>query len=88
MVAAILVSPLQHSASIVQAETGIIETNISNIQDGIYDIELIVHKDKEEADSIAGAYFKDAILTVKDGKRFITTTIKDSQYFIYLKLKM
>ncbi|HDR4421387.1 TPA: NEAT domain-containing protein, partial [Bacillus cereus] len=86
VVAAALVAPLQYSAINVQADTKVVEQVAQSIPDGTYNIELKIYKDKTNEESIAELYFTGPqTLTVKDGKRYVTTTITNASYFQYLK---
>ncbi|MDA1600164.1 NEAT domain-containing protein [Bacillus cereus] len=55
------------------------------LEDGTYDAVIKAYKDKTNEESMAAVYIKDPKLTIKNGKKIVTATLSDSDFFQYLK---
>ncbi|MGE7015041.1 leucine-rich repeat domain-containing protein, partial [Bacillus mycoides] len=55
------------------------------LEDGTYDAVIKAYKDKTNEESMAAVYIKDPKLTIENGKKIITATLSDSDFFQYLK---
>ncbi|PGQ09530.1 internalin [Bacillus cereus] len=55
------------------------------LEDGTYDAVIKAYKDKTNEESMAAVYIKDPNLTIENGKKIITATLSDSDFFQYLK---
>ncbi|MCI4059077.1 NEAT domain-containing protein [Bacillus cereus] len=53
--------------------------------DGTYDAVIKAYKDKTNEESMAAVYIKDPKLTIENGKKIVTATLSDSDFFQYLK---
>ncbi|EJV76220.1 TPA: leucine-rich repeat domain-containing protein [Bacillus thuringiensis] len=64
-----------------------IETNKTGqgLEDGTYDAVIKAYKDKTNEESMAAVYIKDPKLTIENGKKIVTATLSDSDFFQYLK---
>ena len=54
------------------------------LEDGTYDAVIKAYKDKTNEESMA-VYIKDPKLTIENGKKIVTATLSDSDFFQYLK---
>ncbi|PGU29102.1 internalin [Bacillus cereus] len=55
------------------------------LEDGTYDAVIKAYKDKTNEESMAAVYIKDPKLTIENGKKIVTATLSDSDFFKYLK---
>ncbi|PEI77061.1 internalin [Bacillus wiedmannii] len=55
------------------------------LEDGTYDAIIKAYKDKTNEESMAAVYIKDPKLTIENGKKIVTATLSDSDFFQYLK---
>ncbi|EEL36244.1 hypothetical protein bcere0019_4850 [Bacillus cereus Rock3-28] len=55
------------------------------LEDGTYDAVIKAYKDKTNEQSMAAVYIKDPKLTIENGKKIVTATLSDSDFFQYLK---
>ncbi|MDA2162162.1 NEAT domain-containing protein [Bacillus cereus group sp. Bc252] len=55
------------------------------LEDGTYDVVIKAYKDKTNEESMAAVYIKNPKLTVENGKKIVTATLSDSDFFQYLK---
>ncbi|MGG0074706.1 NEAT domain-containing protein [Bacillus wiedmannii] len=55
------------------------------LEDGTYDAAIKAYKDKTNEESMAAVYIKNPKLTIENGKKIITATLSDSDFFKYLK---
>ncbi|MGH1034822.1 Internalin-A precursor [Bacillus sp. M21] len=55
------------------------------LEDGTYDAVMKAYKDKTNEESMAAVYIKDPKLTIENGKKIVTATLSDSDFFQYLK---
>ncbi|MEK4466911.1 leucine-rich repeat domain-containing protein [Bacillus sp. FSL R5-0709] len=55
------------------------------LEDGTYDAVIKAYKDKTNEESMAAVYIKDPKLTIENGKKIVTATLSDSDFFEYLK---
>ncbi|WP_242241509.1 NEAT domain-containing leucine-rich repeat protein [Bacillus cereus group sp. BfR-BA-01309] len=52
-----------------------------------YDTEIKIYKDKKDEPSMVSQYIKDPKVAIADGKKIVTVTIQDSDYFQYLRIE-
>ena len=86
LVAAALALPFAvHSTPALAAVA--IEANKTGyaLEDGTYDAVIKAYKDKTNEESMAAVYIKDPKLTIENGKKIVTATLSDSDFFKYLK---
>ncbi|WP_433775512.1 leucine-rich repeat domain-containing protein, partial [Bacillus wiedmannii] len=55
------------------------------LENGTYDAVIKAYKDKTNEESMAAVYIKDPKLTIENGKKIVTATLSDSDFFQYLK---
>ncbi|PGM95261.1 leucine-rich repeat domain-containing protein [Bacillus cereus] len=55
------------------------------LEDGTYDAVIKAYKDKTNEESMAAVYIKDPKLTIENGKKIVTATLSDGDFFQYLK---
>ncbi|OOR09310.1 internalin [Bacillus cereus] len=55
------------------------------LEDGTYDAVIKAYKDKTNEESMAAVYIKNPKLTIEKGKKIVTATLSDSDFFEYLK---
>ncbi|MGK8685797.1 NEAT domain-containing protein [Bacillus cereus] len=55
------------------------------LEDGTYDAVIKAYKDKTNEESMAAVYIKNPKLTIENGKKIVTATLSDSDFFQYLK---
>ncbi|PFA48801.1 internalin [Bacillus anthracis] len=55
------------------------------LEDGTYDAVIKAYKDKTNEESMAAVYIKNPKLTIVNGKKIVTATLSDSDFFQYLK---
>ncbi|EJS63875.1 hypothetical protein ICW_05206, partial [Bacillus wiedmannii] len=55
------------------------------LEDGTYDAVMKAYKDKTNEESMATVYIKNPKLTIENGKKIVTATLSDSDFFKYLK---
>ncbi|MED0876278.1 leucine-rich repeat domain-containing protein [Bacillus mobilis] len=59
--------------------------NGQTLEDGTYDAVMKAYKDKTNEESMAAVYIKDPKLAIENGKKIVTATLSDSDFFKYLK---
>ncbi|MFD6510773.1 NEAT domain-containing protein, partial [Bacillus sp. NPDC060175] len=86
LVAATLVIPFAAYSTPALAAVAI-EANKAGhtLENGIYDAVIKAYKDKTNEESMAAVYIKDPKLTIENGKKIVTATLSDSDFFQYLK---
>ncbi|MGE7863419.1 NEAT domain-containing leucine-rich repeat protein [Bacillus mobilis] len=52
-----------------------------------YDTEINIYKDQKDEPSMVSQYIKDPKVAIADGKKIVTVTIQDSDYFQYLRIE-
>ncbi|KZD61432.1 MULTISPECIES: NEAT domain-containing leucine-rich repeat protein [Bacillus] len=52
-----------------------------------YDTEIKIYKDQKDEPSMVSQYIKDPKVAIADGKKIVTVTIQDSDYFQYLRIE-
>ncbi|MBG9934843.1 NEAT domain-containing protein [Bacillus tropicus] len=57
------------------------------LEDGTYDAVIKAYKDKTNEESMAAVYIKNPKLTIENGKKIVTATLSDSDFFQYLKIE-
>ncbi|OJD60273.1 NEAT domain-containing protein [Bacillus sp. NH11B] len=55
------------------------------LENGTYDAVIKAYKDKTNEESMAAVYIKNPKLTIENGKKIVTATLSDSDFFKYLK---
>ncbi|MBY7125365.1 leucine-rich repeat domain-containing protein [Bacillus sp. 16GRE42] len=55
------------------------------LEDGTYDAVMKAYKDKTNEESMATVYIKNPKLTIENGKKIVTATLSDSDFFKYFK---
>lgn len=55
------------------------------LEDGTYNAVIKAYKDKTNEESMAAVYIKNLKLTIENGKKIVTATLSDSDFFQYLK---
>ncbi|WP_212934791.1 leucine-rich repeat domain-containing protein, partial [Bacillus hominis] len=55
------------------------------LSDGTYNAVIKAYKDKTNEESMATVYIKDPKLIIENGKKIVTATLSDSDFFQYLK---
>ncbi|EJQ74628.1 hypothetical protein IG7_00396, partial [Bacillus cereus HuA2-4] len=65
----------------------VIEANKTGhaLEDGTYDAVIKAYKDKTNEESMAAVYIKNPKLIIEKGKKIVTATLSDSDFFEYLK---
>jgi len=53
----------------------------------IYDTEIKIYKDQKDEPSMVSQYIKNPKVVIEDGKKIVTVTIQDSDYFQYLRIE-
>ncbi|WP_439020676.1 leucine-rich repeat domain-containing protein [Bacillus thuringiensis] len=71
-------------ASTVAAESKAGQNNVSKYA---FDAVIKAYKQNSDEESYATVYIKNPKLTIENGKRIITATLKDSDFFEYLKVE-
>ncbi|PKJ53600.1 leucine-rich repeat domain-containing protein [Bacillus sp. SN10] len=54
------------------------------LKDGTYDAVIKAYKDKTNEESMVAVYIKNPKLTIENGKKIVTATLSDSDFFQYL----
>ncbi|EJR13391.1 internalin [Bacillus cereus] len=52
-----------------------------------YDTEIKIYKDQKDEPSMVSQYIKNPKVTIADGKKIVTVTMQDSDYFQYLRIE-
>ncbi|QIW17672.1 NEAT domain-containing leucine-rich repeat protein [Bacillus thuringiensis] len=52
-----------------------------------YDTEIKIYKDQKDEPSMVSQYIKNPKVAIDDGKKIVTVTIQDSDYFQYLRIE-
>ncbi|MEH7221264.1 NEAT domain-containing protein, partial [Bacillus toyonensis] len=76
---AVYLKPALAAVAIEANKTG------QGLEDGTYDAVIKAYKDKTNEESMAAVYIKDPKLTIENGKKIVTATLSDSDFFQYLK---
>ena len=88
LVAATLSLPFAVYATPVLAATAATENMAAqSSKKHVFDAVIKAYKDNSNEESYATVYIKDPKLTIENGKRIITATLKDSDFFDYLKVE-
>ncbi len=88
LVAATLSLPFAVYATPVLAATAATENMAAQSpKKHVFDAVIKAYKDNSNEESYATVYIKDPKLTIENGKRIITATLKDSDFFDYLKVE-
>ncbi|EJQ53589.1 hypothetical protein IEQ_01087 [Bacillus cereus BAG6X1-2] len=66
-----------------------IEANqsVAAASDRTYDTEIKIYKDQKDEPSMVSQYIKNPKVAVEDGKKIVTVTVQDSDYFQYLRIE-
>ncbi|KAB2443334.1 NEAT domain-containing leucine-rich repeat protein [Bacillus luti] len=66
-----------------------IEANqsVAAATDRTYDTEIKIYKDQKDEPSMVSQYIKDPKVAIADGKKIVTVTMQDSDYFQYLRIE-
>ncbi|HDR7632061.1 TPA: NEAT domain-containing leucine-rich repeat protein [Bacillus mycoides] len=66
-----------------------IEANqsVAAASDRTYDTEVKIYKDQKDEPSMVSQYIKNPKVAIEDGKKIVTVTIQDSDYFQYLRIE-
>lgn len=66
-----------------------IEANqsVAAASDRTYDTEIKIYKDQKDEPSMVSQYIKNSKVAIEDGKKIVTVTIQDSDYFQYLRIE-
>ncbi|MGE6591235.1 NEAT domain-containing leucine-rich repeat protein [Bacillus mycoides] len=66
-----------------------IEANqsLAAASDRTYDTEIKIYKDQKDEPSMVSQYIKNPKVAIEDGKKIVTVTIQDSDYFQYLRIE-
>ncbi|EJR37168.1 NEAT domain-containing leucine-rich repeat protein [Bacillus mycoides] len=66
-----------------------IEANqsVAAVSDRTYDTEIKIYKDQKDEPSMVSQYIKNPKVAIEDGKKIVTVTIQDSDYFQYLRIE-
>ncbi|EJQ90693.1 hypothetical protein IGW_04225, partial [Bacillus cereus ISP3191] len=57
------------------------------LKDGTYDVVLKAYNEKTNEESRATTYIKEPKVTIENGKKIVTATLNDSDFFQYLKVE-
>lgn len=85
IVTATLVVPFNVLA--VKAETTTQLHSNQHISEGTLDVVLKTYKDQTSEKSVTSNYFKNPKVTIENGKKIVTLTMQDSDYFQYLRVE-
>lgn len=61
--------------------------SVAAVSDRTYDTEIKIYKDQTNETSIASQYITNPKVTVEDGRKIVTVTLQDSDYFQYLRIE-
>ncbi|HDR3887972.1 TPA: NEAT domain-containing leucine-rich repeat protein [Bacillus cereus] len=66
-----------------------IEANqsVAAVSDRTYDTEIKIYKDQKDEPSMVSQYIKNPKVAIEDGKKIVTVTVQDSDYFQYLRIE-
>ncbi|OJE49201.1 internalin [Bacillus proteolyticus] len=66
-----------------------IEANqsLAAASDRTYDTEIKIYKDQKDEPSMVSQYIKNPKVAIEDGKKIVTVTMQDSDYFQYLRIE-
>ena len=66
-----------------------IEANqsLAAASDRTYDTEIKIYKDQKDEPSMVSQYIKNPKVAIADGKKIVTVTMQDSDYFQYLRIE-
>ncbi|TNP23927.1 leucine-rich repeat domain-containing protein [Bacillus sp. CD3-5] len=88
LVAATLSLPFAvYATPAVAATAGTENMTAQSSKKYVFDAIIKAYKDNSNEESYATVYIKDPKLTIENGKRIITATLKDSDFFDYLKVE-
>lgn len=57
------------------------------MSDRTYDTEIKIYKDQKDEPSMVSQYIKNPKVAIEDGKKIVTVTVQDSDYFQYLRIE-
>ncbi len=60
---------------------------VAAVSDRTYDTEIKIYKDQKDEPSMVSQYIKNPKVTIEDGKKIVTVTMQDSDYFQYLRIE-
>ncbi|MED2040642.1 NEAT domain-containing protein, partial [Bacillus wiedmannii] len=61
--------------------------SVAAASDRTYDTEIKIYKDQKDEPSMVSQYIKDPKVAIADGKKIVTVTVQDSDYFQYLRIE-
>ncbi|WP_142331775.1 NEAT domain-containing leucine-rich repeat protein [Bacillus thuringiensis] len=61
--------------------------SVAAASDRTYDTEIKIYKDQKDEPSMVFQYIKDPKVTIAAGKKIVTVTMQDSDYFQYLRIE-
>ncbi|WP_100619534.1 NEAT domain-containing leucine-rich repeat protein [Bacillus cereus] len=61
--------------------------SVAAASDRTYDTEIKIYKDQKDEPSMVSQYIKDPKVTIAAGKKIVTVTMQDSDYFQYLRIE-
>ncbi|KAA0820940.1 NEAT domain-containing leucine-rich repeat protein [Bacillus sp. AY2-1] len=61
--------------------------SVAAASDCTYDTEIKIYKDQKDEPSMVSQYIKDPKVTIAAGKKIVTVTMQDSDYFQYLRIE-
>ncbi|WP_002149635.1 NEAT domain-containing leucine-rich repeat protein [Bacillus cereus] len=66
-----------------------IEANqsVAAASDRTYDTEIKIYKDQKDEPSMVSQYIKNPKVAIEEGKKIVTVTVQDSDYFQYLRIE-
>ncbi|WP_180229801.1 NEAT domain-containing protein, partial [Bacillus toyonensis] len=78
---AVYSSPVQATEKIAENKAGVMVT------DRVYNVEIKIYKDQKDEPSMVSQYIKDPKVKIENGKKVVTATVQDSDYFQYLRIE-
>ncbi|PDZ36063.1 NEAT domain-containing leucine-rich repeat protein [Bacillus toyonensis] len=78
---AVYSSPVQAAEKIAENKAGVMVT------DRVYNVEIKIYKDQKDEPSMVSQYIKDPKVKIENGKKVVTATVQDSDYFQYLRIE-
>ncbi|WP_433772721.1 leucine-rich repeat domain-containing protein, partial [Bacillus wiedmannii] len=78
---AVYSSPVQAAEKIGENKVGVMVT------DRVYNVEIKIYKDQKDEPSMVSQYIKDPKVKIENGKKVVTATVQDSDYFQYLRIE-
>ncbi|MDR4149181.1 NEAT domain-containing leucine-rich repeat protein [Bacillus thuringiensis] len=61
--------------------------SVAAVSDRTYDTEIKIYKDQKDEPSMVSQFIKNPKVAVVDGKKIVTVTVQDSDYFQYLRIE-